>query len=87
MNQNKYTYLFVKMDGYGGREYTYFSTDKEITQEMADRFIRKANKTAGRTGSNFDDFKSGANHEGIIIDKLYGQHKVDGVLENIIGNY
>jgi hypothetical protein len=88
MNQNKFTYLFEERDnGYGGCKHIYFSCNKEITQEMAERFIKLVNIAPGRTGSTFKDFQAGAKQEGISIDELHGQHRVDGVLKNIMGNY
>ncbi len=85
---NTYTYLFEAYDnGYGGCDRTYFTSDSELTQHLVNLCIKSVNHAAGRIGSNFKDLVEGALLKNIHIEKLNGQHRVDGVFENIQGNY
>jgi hypothetical protein len=84
-----YIYLFeAKDNGYGiNCDRTYFSCHTKLTQDKVNELIRSVNCAAGRIGSSFEDFKNGAKKEGIFIQELKNQHPVDGVFENIQGNY
>jgi hypothetical protein len=92
MIEDQYIYLFEDHDnGWGNCYRTYFSSDKELNQELVNEFIRQVNPIAGRMGSSFEDLQEGAEANRIIIKELAGQHKTTGglagVFKNIQGNY
>ena len=83
-----YTYLFEDHDnGYGGCVRTYIESDLALNQDLVNEYIRSANGLCGRVGSSVNDLIKGAEKYSVTIKSLKGQHKVDGILENITGNY
>lgn len=83
-----HVYLFEAHDnGYGGCIRTYFFSNHPLTQDLVSQFIRENFTGASRMGSSFHHLRDGAATHGYELIELKGQHKVEGVLQNITGNY
>lgn len=81
----KYEYLFKKRsNGYGDQYDTYqpFLSNKEITQEMADEIMEKANKGARRTGSSIDDLLMPLEDDGFKIVRYKSIYKLPKYSDN-----